>query len=147
MSSSSTPLSVVTRTLVRSTAIGAGILGYYAAYPLLVAPTPDADIGQGLLAFSLVVLASGLWGLVDGLRGAVPAAVLTWLLTASVVAVGWQAGLALAYGDASLPFWEYLLEPGTIAFTACLVAVPAVVAVLVGGLGRRAGNPAPTLRG
>lgn len=140
---SSAVATVAIRTLVRSAVLGAGILGFYLVYDLLVPATPDADIGMGLLAFLLLVLASGLWALLDGLtRSAWPSAV-AWLLTSVVVAVGWQLGLALVYSDASTGVREYLDDPGTIVFTACLVAVPALPAVAIGAVSRRAGNPAP----
>ncbi|GAA4678377.1 hypothetical protein [Nocardioides nanhaiensis] len=143
-STASLILTAARRTLVRSTALGAGILGFYLVYDLLVPATPDADIGMGLLAFLLLVVASGLWALLDGLtRSAWPSAV-AWLLTSVVVAIGWQAGLALVYSDASMGFLEYLDDPGTIVFTACLVAVPALPAVAIGAVSRRASNPAPT---
>ena len=137
---------VAIRTLVRSIVLGAGILGFYLVYDLLVPATPDADIGMGLLAFLLLVVASGLWGLIDGLRHPAISSAIAWLATAAIVAIGWQAGLALVYSDASMGFLEYLDDPGTIVFTACLVAVPALPAVAVGAVSRRAGNPAPAPR-
>ena len=136
-------LTAAIHTLVRSVSLGAGILGFYLVYDLLVPPTPDADIGMGLLAFLLLVVASGLWGLIDGLRHPAWPSVGVWLATSAIVACGWEAALALAYRDATMGFWEYVSDPGTLAFSACLVAVPAVPAVAVGAAGRRAGGSAP----
>ena len=48
------------------------------------APSTDANIGAGLLAFLTVVVLSGVWGLLDGRRHGLVGALAAWVLAASV---------------------------------------------------------------
>jgi len=121
---------VVLHALLRIGVVALLLLAYDAVYDLLVAPTPDADIGKGLLAF-LLLGALGLgWGVVDGVRLPVAVWLPVWALTALAVGLGWEVVLATAEEGR-------VVEASSVAFLVQLVGIPALVGAAVG---RRTGG-------
>jgi len=126
---------VLVQVLIRTLVLAGGILAYDVVYDRLVPPTPgDADIGKGLLAFFLIMCASGAWGIVDGLRHAPYVWAVVWVVTGLLVSFGWD--LSVSDGSRSLSD----LEPALDLFLVQLVAAPAAVGAglgwLVGGRDR-----------
>ena len=124
----------VTALLVRATALLVGIGAYYVLVPVVFSDdSGDAAIGAGLLAFGLIVLASGIWAFVDGTRRRFREVALIWIVAGIVVALGWAAGLALTDADASMSAWElFVHDLGLLPFTIGLVVAPAVVGGALG---------------
>ncbi len=87
------------------------------------APSTDANIGAGLLAFLTVVVLSGVWGLLDGRRHGLVGALAAWVLAASV----FDAVAAVAQDS-----WD------SFGFLTALSLVPALLGVLPGAAVRAA---------
>ncbi|WP_338749720.1 hypothetical protein [Janibacter alittae] len=94
-----------------------------------------ANIGAGLLTFVLLMVLSGLGGLIDGRRVGVLSTVVIWVATAVLVAVAmiatfdpWPPDSGVVVSD----LWE--IGP----FLTSLVAVPALIGGLLTGLRRTA---------
>ena len=122
-------LAVVVRLLV----LGGLLAAYYAAMPHLFPGEQDANIGAGLLAFALVAVVSGAWGLVDGRsqRGARATAI--WAGVAVVFGLLWLVGLALVESDDSMSLFERLqVDAFLMVFMGALVLAPALAGVAVG---------------
>ena len=82
-----TAVRVAIHTLVRTAVLAIGIVAYDRTYDQLITPTPgDADIGKGLIAFLLIAIVCGVWGLVDGLRHSPVLWALPWVLTGMALA-------------------------------------------------------------
>lgn len=111
-----------------------------------VVPTPlDADIGEGLLAFALVMGVAAVWGGWDGDRRGMGRTAVIWVpagvITGAVMA--FTSGL----GDPGNSLKLMLAElTGTGPFLAGLVVVPALAAAALGAAIRRAAVPTPRLR-
>jgi len=57
------------RVLIRATTFLTGwVFFFFMVEAFSADQVGDANIGAGLLAFALVLLGAGMWGLVDGLR-------------------------------------------------------------------------------
>lgn len=127
----------VVAVLVRLAVLGVALT----AYSLLVVPAMsdagDADIGAGLLASAVLAVAGLVGALVDARREGAPVALAWWLAVAAGLAVGWWVALAVPQ-DSSITFADALAaDAGQLPFTFGLVAVPAVVGAVVGGMLRR----------
>ena len=129
------------RVLVRTTVIAALFALFFVAVEAMA--TDDAvgaDIGVGLLAFALVFLGAGVWGLVDGLRLPGAATVVLWVI------VGLMIGVLVPLFTALMEFgfsWDTLEWRVAVpeVFLALLVAVPALVGVGLGVAIRSARQP------
>ncbi len=125
--STSTP---VPRILLGVAVRGGALLGGQWLYQWLWSASTDeigADIGAGLIGFGLVIVASLVWGALDGRRWEVGRLALTWL-GAGLVSGLFIAGAVLVQDDGvgtgELVTTIALLTP----FMTGLVAVPALVA-------------------
>lgn len=129
-------MTVLIAIVVRSVVLGIGIAAYYHVAPALL---PDDDgLGTGLLAFLIIVVASGCWGLFDCVRREYAPVAVIWLTTSLLVAVGWWVVLAAVEADSSMSMAELLrVDAEGVAFMISLVAVPALCA---GGLGQLISN-------
>jgi len=123
-----------TALFVRATTLLVGIGAYYLLVPVVFPDeSGDAAIGAGLLAFGLIVLASGSWAFVDGTRRRFREVALVWIVVGVVVALGWAVGLALSETDASMSAWDlFVHDLGLLPFTIGLVVAPAVVGGALG---------------
>lgn len=119
---------------IRTVLLVAGIAGYTALLPVLFPDTGGgANIGAGLIAFGLLVVACGGWGLYDGLRRPIGSVLLVWLVVGLLVGAAWPFLIGLSEGgtgvDLDVVFADLLtLTP----FTMGLVCVPALVGAAVG---------------
>ena len=133
---SPTPVSPTPALVVRATSLLVGIGAYYLLVPHLFPDEPGdagAAIGAGLLAFGLLVVASGLWAFVDGTRRRLRDVAVIWIATGVVVALAWAVALALTEADASMSAWElFVHDLGLLPFTIGLVVAPAVVGGALG---------------
>jgi hypothetical protein len=120
-------VSVVLRSLVLTVVVGA--LG------AVVSRGDSTDaLGAGLLAFALVVVVSGVWGLVDGWRHGFLVTVLVWFVTAVL------AGVAITLVLLTLSSTTDSLSDelsGGVALFGTLVFLPALVGAALGGLVHR----------
>lgn len=125
--------------LIRSVALGAGIAAYYWLAPQLWHTAPnDPNIGLGLLAFGLVVVAAAAWGLVDGTRRPLGLVVRTWAATALLVSVAGVLALSVGQADESMSVTELLVaDASLIPFAFGLIFVPALVGGAIGQAARR----------
>jgi len=125
--------------LIRSLALGAGIAAYFIVAPRLSSTPPgDPDIGLGLLAFGLLVVAASGWGFVDGTRRVLREVATTWAGTALVVSVGWLLVLSVGQADESMSATELMrADAGLLPFTFGIVLVPALAAGAIGSTARR----------
>ena len=121
--------------VVRVAVLGAGLF--------LVTRLPLASedgLGAGLLAFAGLVVASGAWALVDGVRHGARTALLWWALVAVALALGWWVVFGATQLDSSRSFTELLVsDAGFIPFVIVLVLVPAAAGAALGSVARRAG--------
>jgi hypothetical protein len=120
--------------LVRCVVIGAGIAVYSIVAPRVWrTEAGDANIGLGLLAFGLLVLACAGWALVDGRRRPFPSVAIVWFPVAAVIALGWALTLAITEADESMSVRDLLVaDAGLVPFVFGLVAVPALLAAAIG---------------
>jgi hypothetical protein len=119
--------------LVRTAVLALGIAAYYLLLPFLFPSEGDANIGAGLLGFALVVVASAVWGLVDGIRRPVTEAWVAWPVVAVLVALLWTVGLTAAEAGSWPGFWDLLgLNLELVPFTTMLVLAPAGIALATG---------------
>ncbi len=137
---------LVLTVLVRVAALGGGITVYYLLLPVLFRDDGGgANIGAGLIAFGLIVLASAVWGFFDGVRFPLATVVLTWVAASLLVAVVWAIGLAVNEADASVGVLEQVrTNLDLVPFAIGLVLVPALAAGAIGrsvGAGRRTDGP------
>lgn len=125
---------IVRAAIVRAVVLGVGISSYYLLLPVLFRDDGSgANIGAGLIGFALVVVACGIWGLVDGMRQPVTEACMTWLLVSLLVGAAWTVGLTAAEAGSWADFGDLLrINLEQLPFTTALVLVPAIVAVLTG---------------
>jgi len=102
---------------------------------------PDATIGLGLLAFAMVALAAGVWGLIDGVRLDFARLALVWGIVA--VAMGVAVPLLTALQSAGRLSVQVLAADLFVTgpFVVGLVAVPALLGGGIGALTHR-GRPA-----
>jgi hypothetical protein len=121
--------------LLRSAVLVAGLATYFGILRLAGDSANDPNIGAGLLAFLLIVVASGVWGFFDGRR----------LPLGRVVRVWAVAGVALGLVMLGLIAWnDGEWDGGVIAadvvvlfpFMVGLVLVPATIGAAVGSSGR-----------
>lgn len=131
-------LAVVLRLVV----LGVLLTAYYAAMPYLFPGEQDANIGAGLLAFALVALVCGLWGIVDGRARGAATATAIWAVVAVVFGVLWLVGLALVESDDSMTVSERLqVDAFLMVFMGSLVLAPALIGVAIGrALGGASGS-------
>ena len=103
-------------------------------------PTPDANIGLGLLAMATLFVGGGIWGIVDGFRAGrrrqtLTRPVLTWVVVAPVVGIAsvlWIWVREAVAGGGFSP--EVLLSDLLVVapFLTTLVAGAAVLGVIIG---------------
>lgn len=108
------------------------LLGFDLGFRALLARYDDSQdaLGAGLLAFLIIVLISGIGGLIDGWRLTFGRMAFIWLVTAVLAAVGMTALINVFYEPFDLDvFFSDLRDLG--AFTVGLILVPAL---LGGGL-------------
>lgn len=112
------------------------VVALYAGFVAALDRSDSTDaLGAGLLFFLLVVVLVALWGVWDGWRRGLPLAALVWLLVGAATGLGIPvASVALDVTTGSL---GHELRDGWI-FLALLVAVPAVVGAIPGGIAHRA---------
>jgi tryptophan-rich sensory protein len=122
------------RILVRCVGIGAGLATYaWVAPRVWRTEEGDANIGLGLLAFAVLMIASAAWALVDGTRRPFTAVAVVWLAVAAVISLGWTVTLAIAQADESMSTTDLLVaDAGLVPFAFGLVVVPALLAGAVG---------------
>ncbi len=114
---------IVLQVLLRTAVLAFGLVAYDLGYDEVVTPTPgDADIGKGLLAFLLVIVASMVWAGIDGLRHRPLVWLVVWAVTALGVGIGWE------YVAGLLDDSREHVELGVDLFFAQLVLWPAYVA-------------------
>ena len=125
-------MTVLKKAVVRWVILGLGFVTYWLLVRLLLAADAgDANIGIGLLAFGLLLVAAGVGGLMDGLRQPLGQAVVTWCCTAP--AVGLTAAAPVMFEETGLDLAVLLADlAGTAAFVSVLVAFPAVAAAAIG---------------
>lgn len=101
----------------------------------LAFPSPDANIGAGLMAFMLVAGLSFLWALFDGLRHDFAWALPVWLPAALIVGLATPPLIALGDGDWD---WEVIASDlfFVAPFAAALVGVPALIGAAAGSAGK-----------
>ncbi len=119
-------------------AVRAGVLGLALdVYSLLPFASEDA-LGKGLIAFAGIVVVSGAWSFVDGLRHGLRTALLWWAAVAVLLALGWWVVFAATNRDSSMSFTDLLAsDAGFIPFVLALVLVPAATGASFGStLGR-----------
>lgn len=132
--------------VVRAAAFVAGEWAFTRVYEASVPATPgDADIGEGLLAFALIVLAALAWGVWDGYRRGFGRTALVWIasgaLTGGVLAVTIGFG---EQGNSLRLMLADLVDSGP--FLAGLVVFPAVIAAGLAAIVHDAISPSPTAR-
>jgi len=129
--------------VIRTVVLVAGIAGYTALLPVLYPDTDGgANIGAGLIAFGLLVVACGGWGLYDGLRRPIGSVLRVWLVVGLLVGAAWPFLIGLFDGgldvDLDVVFADLLfLAP----FTMGLVCVPALVGAAIGSTVAQARTP------
>lgn len=131
----STLLAIVIRVL------GVGAAGFLAGWLTSLSTGKDegANIGAGLLAFLAFMVASGIWGFMDGRRGAaIGRTLLIWAIVAVVVGVVVVVGIQARGGDVDGAVLRSDLATVT-PMVIGLVFVPAGVGAALGTLlaGRR----------
>ena len=98
---------------------------------LAVDPADDAPIGFGLAAFALVFLGAVTWAFLDGRRRGTRWVARVWIVVALVL--GLFVPFATAVTDGGFDLDVVLADLlGTLPFMLALVAVPAVLAGVVG---------------
>ena len=142
---------LVAVTVRTATVVAAGLLTMLLV-DRLTGPTVGADIGSGLLAFTVGAALVTVWAFRDGLRApALARPLVHWLLTAILVALAMGAITRVQAGE-PLDLAVLLTELLTVGwFVVALVAVAAAVGAAAGQaargvrLGRRAaGAPGPS---
>lgn len=140
-----TTLRAVLDIIFRVAVFVVGNLTYTWLYETVV-PTPlDADIGEGLLAFALLMAVAAVWGAWDGDRRGLARASAIWvpagLITGAVMA------FTIGLGDPGNNLKLMLAElTGTGPFLAGLVVVPALLAASLAAAIRRGTASSPALR-
>ena len=127
------PLRALVAALLRSVVIVVVIAAYVAAVNR--SDSTDA-LGAGLLALLILVAVAFGWAVVDGVRRGLVEALVTWVLTAVVTAVGIPVALALT-DDRDL---ATELSDGFVFF-ALVLFVPAAIGLALGGLVHRMRRP------
>jgi len=125
-------MTILKKAAVRWVILGLGFVAYWLVVRFLMSEGQgDANIGIGLLAFGLLLVAAGVGGLVDGFRLPAGQAVLIWCCTAPAVGLTVAAPLLVEETGMDL---AVLLEDlaGMVVFVSVLVAVPAVTSVAIG---------------
>lgn len=132
--------------MVRFAAFVAGGWVFTTVYERLVPVTPgDADIGEGLLAFLLMILVALLWAGADGYRRGFGTAATIWVVTGVLTGVSMAIILGLRDPGSSL---EQVLTglADSAPFLIGLVVAPALVAAaVIAGL-RSASQPSTSPR-
>ena len=125
-------MTILKKVATRWVVLGIGFAAYWLSVRYLLSDDKgDANIGIGLLAFGLLVLAGGIWGLRDGLRLPLGEAVLVWCGAAFAVAL--TAASPLVFEETGLSLATLLADiAGLVVFVSVLVGFPAVVAAAVG---------------
>lgn len=124
---------VLLASLLRSVVIVVVIAAYVAA----VARSESTDaLGAGLLAFLILVAVALVWAVVDGVRRGLLEALVTWVLTSAIAAVGIPVALSLT-DDRDL---GSELSDGFVFF-ALVLFVPAAIGFALGGLVHRIRRP------
>jgi hypothetical protein len=126
-------------TLVRAAGLLAVSWAFVTVYEATVPEPIGADIGEGLLAFALLVAAAAGWAAWDASRRPLPLVAVTWAGTGLLTSAG--MGLVVA----SVGSWdEALANLGPVdAFWTCLVAVPALASAGLVALVRLGTRPSP----
>lgn len=125
-------MELLSRIAVRAGALGAA----YAAYWLVVLfvlrdDTGDANIGVGLLAFGLLILAAGFGALRDGMRWRYADVAVVWCGTAVLVSL--LAGVLTLLGEPDLSAADRVSDlVGTGVFLSLLIGLPALAAGAIG---------------
>lgn len=127
-----TPLGAVRALLLRALVI----VGLYAGFVVVLDRTGSDDaLGAGLLFFLLVVVVGGAWGAWDAWRSGLPSAAVLWLL------VGLAAGLGIPAASVAMDVTSDSvsaeIRDGAL-FLGLLVAVPALLGAVPGGVAHRA---------
>jgi len=125
-------MTILKKAAVRWVILGLGFVAYWLLVRLLLSDEQgDANIGIGLLAFGLLLVAAGIGGLVDGLRLPLGQAVATWCCTAP--AVGLTAAAPLLFEETGLDLAVLLADlAGIVVFVSALVAFPAIASAAIG---------------
>lgn len=121
---------------IRTIVLVAAIAGYTALIPVLF---PDdgggANIGAGLIAFGLLVVACAGWGLHDGVRRPIGGVLWAWLVVGLLVGLAWPFLIAFSEGGADLDLGVVAADLLVMApFTMGLVYGPALVGAAVGSV-------------
>lgn len=123
---------VVVAALVRALVV---VVLYAGFVEVLDRSDSDDALGAGLLYFLLVVVLALCWAIWDGWRRGLPTAAIVWLLAGALTGLGIPVvSIALDVSGASL---ADELRDGWL-FLALLVAVPALVGAVPGGIAHRA---------
>jgi hypothetical protein len=122
-----TALRTVVAVIVRAAAFVAGEWAFTRVYEANVPATPgDADIGEGLLAFLLMMVAALLWAAWDGYRRDFGPAAATWIATGALTGGVLAVGIGFGEEGSSLSLMlADLVDNGP--FLAGLVVVPALI--------------------
>lgn len=141
-----TTLHTLLAIVVRVAAFIAGTWAFTHAYEAIPSGSSgDVDLGEGLLAFMLMILVAMVWGAYDGYRRGFGPAAAIWITT-GVLAGGLLAvGVGFGDQDSSLSLaLADLKDSGP--FLAGLILVPGVVAAALTAIVRGNATPSPTPR-
>jgi uncharacterized membrane protein len=138
-----TTLRTLLAVAVRVAAFVAGEWAFTTAYERAVPATPgDADLGEGLLLFLLMIGVALLWGAWDGFRRGFGLAAAVWVATG--VLTGAALAIVLGLGDPANTLQTVVADlADTAPFLAGLVLVPALIMAAIGAIIRHAGTPNP----
>lgn len=135
---------VVVATVVRIVGFVAGEWVFTRVYEHLVPATQgDANLGEGLLVFMLMVVAALLWGAWDGYRRGLGQAAAIWVATGA--GTGTALAISLGLGEPGRTQSMVLADVASSApFLIGLVLVPGVFAAAATALLRQAVSSFPT---
>ena len=117
--------------LVRTSTLAIAWMLFYLVADQVSTSRGDANIGLGLLAFGLLLVGAGIWGVVDGSRHAFSQVAITWVSVA--VFMGLLVPVFTALTESGFSWRVLLLDMlGTGPFMAALVAGPALLGAAFG---------------
>jgi hypothetical protein len=125
-------MTILKKVTIRWVVLGLGFLAYWLLVRVLLSDEKgDANIGVGLLAFALLIVAAGIWGLRDGFLLALGEAALAWC--GAAFAVGLTAASPLIFEDSGLGLGVLLADfAGLVVIVSAMVALPAITGAAIG---------------